>query len=103
MEPPPIPLACMLKQVWRDTPARFLLVVLDMSDNGFYLKSIKLAQPLPERGLEKGQSGTIVEVLADGEAFEVEFVEPGTGRTIAVLTLTPDQFEINEPESPHRH
>lgn len=73
---------------------------MDMLDNELYLKSIKLTQPLPERGLEKGKSGTIVEVLADGKAFEVEFVDPETGRTIAVVTLTPEQIEINDSESP---
>ena len=50
------------------------------------LDVVALLQDLPERGLVKGQVGTVVEDL--GSAFEVEFsVEDG--RAYALLALRP--------------
>ena len=50
---------------------------------------------LPERGLSRGDVGTVVEVYGD-EAFEVEFVDE-SGHTIAVLTL--EATEVRKPMS----
>ena len=41
-------------------------------------------------GLKSGDVGTVVCVYNDGEAFEVEFLEP-TGRTVAIATVLPSQ------------
>ena len=43
-----------------------------------------------EEGLRKGDIGTIVCVQGDGEAFDVEFLEPG-GRTVAIATVLASQ------------
>ena len=41
-------------------------------------------------GLKAGDVGTIVCAYNEGEAFEVEFLEP-TGHTVAVVTVLPSQ------------
>jgi hypothetical protein len=48
---------------------------------------------LPEVNLRRGQVGTIVDVLAGGAAFEVEFSDR-QGRTYASLGLCPDQMMV---------
>lgn len=55
------------------------------------LDVVALLTDLPERGLVRGQVGTVVEVL-DG-AYEVEFSDD-TGRTYAELALTPGQLLV---------
>ena len=44
-------------------------------------------------GLLPGDTGTIVYVQGGGEAFEVEFVEPG-GYTVAIATVRPSQMRL---------
>ncbi len=51
---------------------------------------VALLEDLPERGLRRGQVGTVVEPLAPG-TFEVEFSDNG-GRTYATLALRADQL-----------
>lgn len=56
------------------------------SDEPFALLDVvALVEDLPEHGLQRGQVGTIVEVLAPG-VFEVEF-SALSGRTYALLSL----------------
>jgi len=65
------------------------------------LKDLDLAalrEDLPAYGLIAGDIGTIVQVYADGEAFEVEFVTTD-GTTLAVETLRADQVD----RLPSRH
>lgn len=57
------------------------------------LDVIALTLDLPEYNLWRGQVGTIVEVLANGNAFEVEFSDR-EGRTFESLGLRPDQFMV---------
>lgn len=52
--------------------------------------SVVLIVNLPETGLQKGQVGTIVDVLADS-VYEVEFADLN-GRTYAMLTLKAEQL-----------
>lgn len=54
------------------------------------LDRIVLTKSLREHGLKAGDIGTVVDVYAGGEGFEVEFCTL-TGETIAVATLTADQ------------
>ena len=49
------------------------------------LDVVALTDELPEKGLRRGQVGTIVELLAAG-VFEVEFCDL-EGRTYALLAL----------------
>ncbi len=42
-----------------------------------------------EEGLRPGDVGTIVYVQGNGEAFEVEFLEPD-GYTVAIATVLPE-------------
>ena len=51
------------------------------------LDVVALARDLPEKGLTRGQVGTVVEEL-DKETFEVEFADD-TGRAYAFAALTP--------------
>ena len=55
------------------------------------LDVITLLEDLPESNLQKGQVGTIVEILAKGQAFEVEFSDT-QGRMYALETLRSDQL-----------
>lgn len=54
------------------------------------LDGVVLIVDLPENGLQKGQVGTIVDVLEDG-VYEVEFADLN-GRTYAMLTLKAEQL-----------
>ena len=56
------------------------------------LAVVALLEDLPERGLRRGQVGTVVEPLAPG-VFEVEFCD-NAGRTYASLALRSDQLMI---------
>ena len=44
----------------------------------------------PDEGLKSGDVGTIVYVQGGGEAYEVEFLEPG-GRAVAIATIPASQ------------
>lgn len=56
------------------------------------LDVVALTQDLPERGLARGQVGTVVELLAP-DIFEVEFCD-NEGRTYASLALPADQLLV---------
>ncbi len=65
------------------------------------LDVVTLLEDLPARGLRRGQVGTIVDILANGQAFEVEFADQ-KGRTLESLGLRPDQlmplyFDLAKP------
>lgn len=57
------------------------------------LDVVALTTNLPEYGLERGQVGTVVEILANGKAFEIEFSDRD-GRTFESLGLRPEQFMV---------
>lgn len=65
------------------------------------LDVIALTVDLPEYNLRRGQVGTVVEILADGTAFEVEFSDR-SGRTYESVGLRPEQIMVLhfEPASP---
>ena len=56
------------------------------------LDVVALTEELPERGLRRGQVGTVVEALG-GDAYEVEFSD-NDGRTYAILSLRADQVMV---------
>lgn len=58
--------------------------------------TVVLTRPLPERGLEAGDVGSIVHVYRAGKGFEVEFVAGG-GTTVAVVTLEPGDIRTVSP------
>ncbi|MCX6048636.1 MAG: DUF4926 domain-containing protein [Chloroflexi bacterium] len=66
------------------------------------LDVVALTVDLPEYKLWRGQVGTVVEILANGAAFEVEFSDRD-GRMYESLGLRPDQMMVlhyaptNEP------
>ncbi len=66
------------------------------------LDVVALTNDLPEYNLWRGQVGTVVEILAGGTAFEVEFSDRD-GRTYESLGLRPDQIMVlrYEPMSAH--
>ena len=66
------------------------------------LDIVALTEDLPEQNLWRGQVGTVVEILAGGEAYEVEFCDRD-GRPYASLGLRPEQLMVlhYEPVSSH--
>jgi len=62
-----------------------------MEDTIQLLEVVALTVDLPEANLFRGQVGTVVDVLGEGKAFEVEFSDRN-GRTYASLGLRPEQF-----------
>ncbi len=64
------------------------------------LSVVALLEDIPERGLRRGQVGTIVESLAPG-VFEVEFSDDN-GRTYASLALQSDQLMQLHHERSHQ-
>lgn len=56
------------------------------------LASVALLEDLPERGLVRGQVGTVVESLAPG-VYEVEFSDT-EGRAYATLALRAEQLML---------
>ncbi len=65
------------------------------------LDVVALTVDLPQCNLWRGQVGTVVERLADGAAFEVEFSDRD-GRTYESIGLRPEQIMVLsfEPASP---
>jgi len=61
-----------------------------MKDTIDILDVVAITEDLPERGLYRGQVGTVVEILAPG-VFEVEFSDD-EGRTYASSSLEADQL-----------
>ena len=64
--------------------------------------SVPKGSPLRESGshisaLMPGDTGTVVRIQGNGEAFEVEFLEP-EGRTVAIATVQPSQARLATPE-----
>ena len=57
------------------------------------LDVVALTVDLPEYSLWRGQVGTVVEILAGGTAFEVEFSDR-EGRTYESLGLRPEQIMV---------
>ena len=72
-----------------------------MVNNTKLLDVIALTVDLPQHNLWRGQVGTVVETLANGAAFEVEFSDRH-GRTYESLGLRPEQIMVLrfEPASP---
>jgi hypothetical protein len=60
------------------------------------LDVVALTVDLPEYNLWRGQVGTVVEELASGAAFDVEFSERRyrNGRTYESIGLRPDQIMV---------
>ncbi len=54
---------------------------------------VALTVDLLEHNLRRGQVGTIVEILANGKAFEVEFSDRD-GRTFESIGLEPKQLML---------
>ncbi len=57
------------------------------------LDVVALTVDLPECNLWRGQVGTVVEMLANGAALEVEFSDR-SGRTYESLGLLPEQVMV---------
>ena len=72
-----------------------------MNDAIHLLDVVALTADIPEYDLHRGQVGTVVDILAEGQAFEVEFSDR-QGRTYESVGLRPDQLMVLhfEPASP---
>ena len=74
------------------------------------LDVVALLVDLPQYNLMRGQVGTIVEILANGTAFEIEFsdipkelraLRYRNGRTYESVGLRPEQFMVLHFEQIH--
>jgi len=61
------------------------------NNNSTLLEVVALTVDLPEVHLRRGQVGTVVDILGEGQAFEVDFCDR-QGRAYASLGLRLDQF-----------
>ncbi|MCU0482104.1 MAG: DUF4926 domain-containing protein [Anaerolineae bacterium] len=59
--------------------------------------TVVLNEDMPEYGIVAGTEGAIVEDLANGEAFIVEFFD-SDGHTIDVVTVYPNQITVVTPD-----
>ena len=57
------------------------------------LDVVALVTDCPEHNLWRGQVGTVVEIMAEGRAFEVEFSDRN-GRTYESLGFRPEQLML---------
>ena len=64
-----------------------------MKDDIKLLDVVALTVDLPEYHLSRGQVGTVVEILSNGQAFEVEFSDRN-GRTFESIGLRPNQMMV---------
>lgn len=64
-----------------------------MKSSAKLLDVVALTVDLPQYNLWRGQVGTVVEILAGGTAFEVEFSDRN-GQTYESLGLRPDQIMV---------
>lgn len=64
----------------------------EMKETADILDVVALTEDLPERGLYRGQVGTIVEILAP-DVFEVEFSDD-KGRAYASLAIEASQLLV---------
>ena len=55
------------------------------------LDTVALTEDVPSLNLTTGEVGAVVDVLGDGEAFEVEFCDP-SGMTYGLYTLRANQL-----------
>jgi Domain of unknown function (DUF4926) len=63
-----------------------------LESNPQLLEVVALTEDLSDRGLQRGQVGTVIEELAP-DVFEVEFSDD-EGRTYATLALRSDQLLV---------
>lgn len=63
-----------------------------MSQNVQLLDVVALLKDVPERGLQRGQVGTVIEQLASG-VYEIEFSND-EGHTYAMAALPADQLIV---------
>ena len=61
------------------------------------LDVVALTQDVPEHNLKRGEVGTVVEILANGEAFEVEFSDDN-GQMYKCLSFLPSQLRVIHQE-----
>ncbi|ACK72295.1 conserved hypothetical protein [Gloeothece citriformis PCC 7424] len=59
------------------------------------LDIVMLTHDIREQGLKKGSQGAIIHCYADGQAFEVEFVND-SGKTLALLTLEKADLQLEQ-------
>lgn len=72
-----------------------------MEDTIQPLEVVALTVDIPELNLQRGQVGTVVDILGAGKALEVEFCDRN-GRTYASLGLRPDQVMVLRYEPQRR-
>ncbi len=57
------------------------------------LDVVALTVDIPSENLKRGQVGTVVEILANGEALEVEFSD-NQGQVYNSLAVAPEQLMV---------
>lgn len=72
-----------------------------MEDTIQPLEVVALTVDIPELKLQRGQVGTVVDILGAGKVVEVEFCDRN-GRTYASLGLQPEQLMVLRYEPQRR-
>jgi hypothetical protein len=67
-----------------------------MSDSIADLDVVALLRDLPDEGLERGQTGTVVLTHGEGEAYEVEFISRpvAIGGSVVATVLAKDLLKL---------
>ncbi len=63
------------------------------------LDVVALTHDIPDRNLRRGEVGTVVEILANGDAFEVEFSDRD-GQTYESLSFRASELMVLHHEPP---
>ena len=61
------------------------------------LDVVALTQDVPEHNLKRGEEGTVVEILSNGEAYEVEFSNDN-GQVYKCLSFPASQLKVLHQE-----
>ncbi len=61
------------------------------------LDVVELIQDIPEHNLKRGEVGTVVEILSEGETFEVEFSDDN-GQMYKCTSFLASQLNVLPPE-----
>ena len=61
------------------------------------LDVVALTEDIPEHNLKRGEVGTVVEILSDGDAFEVEFSDDN-GQMYKCLGFLASQLQVIHDE-----
>ena len=99
----PMPTSKLPDQIPPGVSAEFVNVEVSEAQTALPTSAIKLldvvalTQDFPEHNLKRGETGTVVEILSNGEAYEVEFSD-GNGQMYKCLSFLASQLKVLHQE-----